>query len=172
MKRIFPLLLLLCLTSGCHAQEKMAPEGAWIQDGIVWSSPPADVNPTLQYAQTAILYFAPDHTFALLYATVNRVPSKYEVVSNGDGQIVYLGTWQGRPDGGIAAEYRLVSRSVQKPGESLPGSAENRRATRSGAFIVFDGRKFQRDSALDASVRDVISAAKIGSSAQSAPTTK
>ena len=76
------------------AQPGQTPQGAWLQDGIKWSKAPKEINPKLSSARAAIAYFGPDHTFSLIYATVNRVQGEYEIICNGCGQVVYSGSWE------------------------------------------------------------------------------
>lgn len=148
----FGLLFALLLKPLVFAQS--APEGAWLQDGAKWSKAPREYNAKLHFARTAIIYFGADHTFALIYATVNRVPEEYEVISNGDGQEVYLGTW-GIADNTIALNYRLVRRTVHAKGEQLPGPMKTESARRRGSALVFLGHSFHRSAALDESALQV-----------------
>ena len=99
MNRISVVLLLLWVSAACHAQKTSFPEGAWLEGGVKWSNAPPQVHSNLQFAQAAIIYFGSDHSFGVIYATVNRVTNRYEVISSGDGQVVYLGTWESRKGG-------------------------------------------------------------------------
>jgi hypothetical protein len=127
--------------------------GAWLEDNIKWAKAPKEYNPKLRVGRTSVLYFAADHSFALIYATVNRVTGEYEVISNGDGQDVYLGTWS-ISENSIALTYRLVSRTVLKLGEKLPGPRQQESAEQIGTAIVLLGHSFHRSSALDKSARE------------------
>jgi hypothetical protein len=147
------MFLFLLLAPIALSQQVRVPEGAWLQDDIKWSKAPREYNPKLRVARSTIAYFGGDHTFALIYATVNRVPNEYEVISNGDGQVVYLGTWSVR-ERTIALTYGLISRTVQMQGEQLPGPTINETAKQSGSAIVLVGHSFRRSSALDQSMRE------------------
>lgn len=97
-----------------------------------WSKAPPGVNARLRFTDATIIHLSPGHGLALIHATVNRGPHEYEVISRGDPQTLYLRTWT--LDGGrITAEYRLVSRTVSRPGEVLPGPSDTPRSTRGTA---------------------------------------
>lgn len=156
--RLVPLLILL-IVNGCSKRDSGPSAGAWILDGVSWLAAPKEINPRLQSARAEILYFGADHTFSLIYARVNRVPKEYKVVSNGDGQVIYLGTWATNGVN-IDLNFRLVERTVRLPGENLPGPAMNETAQLKATSILFRGHSFSRDGALDSSVNEFVSAAK------------
>lgn len=137
------------------AVAQTVPQGAWLQDGTTWSNAPKEINPKLSSGRAVIAYFASDHTFALIYATVNRVKGEYEVICNGCGQVVYTGTWE-LAEKAVKMKYRLVSRTVQVAGEQLPGPIKEDTAKLEGDTVVFLGHPFRRATALDASVREFI----------------
>jgi len=137
------------------AQSGQVPQGAWLQDGIKWSKAPKEINPKLSSGRATITYFGPDHTFSLIYATVNRVQGEYEVICNGCGQVVYSGSWE-LAKKTIRVKYRLVSRTVQVSGEQLPGPVKEDAAKIESDTVVFLGHSFHRSTALDASVREFI----------------
>ena len=143
------------LAVGAVAQPVQSPGGAWLQDGIKWSKAPKEINPKLTSGRAAIAYFSPDHMFALIYATVNRVQGEYEVICNGCGQAVYSGSWE-LAKKTVRVKYRLVSRTVQVAGEQLPGPVKEDAAKIEGDTIVFLGHSFHRATALDANVREFI----------------
>jgi hypothetical protein len=151
-------ILLLVLPLVASSQQGRVAEGAWLRSDIKWSKAPKEINPKLQYAPTGIIYFGADHTFALVYATVNRVPDEYEVISNGDGQEIYLGTWNAAGSA-LALKYRLVERTVRLLGEALPGPTKEETARQIGSVIVFRGHSFRRSSALDQSAHEFVAAA-------------
>jgi hypothetical protein len=92
--------------------------GAWRQARVNWIKPP-ELHLNERQGEASTLYFASDHRFMLLYASVIQSP-KAETISHGDGQVVFLDTWQ--MDGGtLRAKFRLVSRTVSPEGEALPG---------------------------------------------------
>ena len=87
-----------------------------------WINAPAELNARLQTGQAAILYFGADHSFAIIYCVVNRVPKQYVTISHGDGQVVYLGKWAAAGDQ-VSATYRLTSHT---------GAAQRRETARAG----------------------------------------
>lgn len=152
---LFFIAILWFLTTGTRAQTVPVPQGAWLQDGVKWSEAPKEINPKLSSGRAAIAYFGADHIFLLVYATVNRVPGEYEVICNGCGQVVYLGSWD-IVEKTIRVKYRVVNRTVQIPGEQLPGLMKEGSAKIEGDAIVFLGQTFHRSTALDASAREFI----------------
>lgn len=146
---LWPLVMLAV------AQPIKAPEGAWLQDGVKWSKAPEEINPKLTSGPAAIAYFGADHTFALIYATVNRVQGEYEIICNGCGQVVYSGSWE-LAEKTIRVKYRLISRTVRIAGEQLPGPVKEDSAKVEGDAVVFRGHSFHRSTALNANVREFI----------------
>lgn len=149
-------IVLWSVTTVALAQPGKALQGAWLQEGIKWAKAPKEINPRLSSGRAAIVYFGPDHAFAVIYATVNRVPREYEVICNGCGQVVYSGTWE-IDDKTIKVKYRLVSRTVEVAGEQLPGPVKEDTAKLKGDAIVFLGHSFHRATELDANVREFVS---------------
>jgi hypothetical protein len=137
------------------AQPGQSPQGAWLQDGIKWSKAPKEINPKLSSGRAAIAYFGRDHKFSLIYATVNRVQREYEIICNGCGQVVYLGSWE-LAEKTIKVKYRLVSRTVQIIGEQLPGPVQEDSAKIEGDAVVFLGHSFHRSTALEANVKEFV----------------
>jgi hypothetical protein len=100
-----------------------------------------------RYAEAAILYFSPDQRFVLLYGTVIQGPTS-ETISGGDGRVVYLGTWK-LTDNLLHVEYRLISRTVAKEGEMLPGPVQSENVQVRGNTLLFQKDHFARDEKLD-----------------------
>ena len=151
-------VVLWSLTVAVAQPGGQAPQGAWLQDGIKWSKAPKKINPKLSSAQAAIAYFGPDHTFALIYATVNRVQGEGDLICNGCGQVVYTGSWE-LAEKSIKVKYRLVSRTVQVTGEHLPGPFKEDAAKIEGTALSFLGHSLHRSAALDANVGESIPSA-------------
>ncbi|MFN8007238.1 MAG: hypothetical protein U0V70_09490 [Terriglobia bacterium] len=150
MKKITLLLLLLCLPTVDVASRKISVEGAWLQTGLKWKKSPADVDSTLRDTVAGVLYFGSDKTFAIIYCVVIRRAEGYETISNGDGQVIYRGTWQFQGDD-IAIEYRLESRTLPKPGEELPGPIQHAAIKMFSGVLNFEGKAYHRAVALDKS---------------------
>jgi hypothetical protein len=87
---------------------------------------------------------------------VLRVPKEYEVIWNGCGQVVHLGTWQ-IDEKTIRVKYRLMSRTVELVGERLPGPMKDDTAKIERDAIVFLGHSFHRARDLDTNVREFVS---------------
>jgi hypothetical protein len=158
MRKLAVVWLLFCLAAIGAASEKkskVAPTGAWLQDGVKWIKAPAEINAHLQTGQATILFFRPDHTFAIIYCVVNRVPRRYLTISHGDGQVVYLGKWEVTDDQ-ISTTYRLTSRTVQVQGENLPGPEQRATIKNSQSILVLDGKSYRRADALNKSAAEVV----------------
>jgi hypothetical protein len=139
--------------------EKVALTGAWLQTDVKWANAPAEVNARLEFGEAAVLYFKADHSFALIYCVVNRVPGEYMTISHGDGQVVYVGKWEAAGDQ-IRAAYRLVSRTVQVKGETLPGPPQRATVKTSHGVLSLNGKTYRRTDALDQSAAEVVNAAQ------------
>jgi hypothetical protein len=154
MKSLKALLLLLCLSALARALDEDHVEGAWLKDGVKWTNAPPGINPHLQAGQAEILYFAKDHSFAIIDCTLYRVPKQYETISHGDGRGVYLGKWEAAGED-IAVEYRLVDRTVKITGEALPGPTQHAKIRASLRTLRMQST-FHRAAGLDKDAAEVV----------------
>ena len=123
------------------------PTGAWRQTNATWKKTPAELDLKERYAEAAVLYFSPDHRFVLLYGTVIQGPTS-EAISGGDGRVVYFGTWK-LTGNSLHVEYRLVRRTVDLEGETLPGPVQSEDVQVRGSTLLFQKDRFSRDKKLD-----------------------
>jgi hypothetical protein len=138
----------LSLLNGASLRAQVAaPSGAWRQTNVSWKKPPAELELKQRYAEAAVLYFSPDQKLVLMYGTLIQAPSS-EGMSHGDGRIVYLGTWK-LTGNSLHVEYRLVSRTVPKEGETLPGPVQSEDIRVGGSTLRFQKDRFDRDKNLD-----------------------
>jgi hypothetical protein len=129
-------------------QRKLCPNNLCHPRGSPQSfQPPAELELKQRYAEAAVLYFSPDQRFVRLYGTVIQGP-KSEGLSHGDGRVVYLGTWK-LTGNTLHVEYRLVSRTVAKEGETLPGPIQSEDIHVRGSTLRFQKDRFERDKNLD-----------------------
>lgn len=157
MKTKLAISLLLSSWLCAVTSDKSASlQGAWIEDHVNWQRAPADVNPHLQTGQAAVLYFAKDHSFAVIYCTVNRRPERRMTVSNGDPRGVYKGEWASNGDV-VTVTYRLVQATIPPPGQQIPGALERSTIEVSGkSALVFEGKTFHREVRLDSSAHEAV----------------
>lgn len=143
------LCISLCLLLGGASlrAQVVTPTGAWRQKNVTWKKPPAELELKQHYAEAAVLYFSPDQRFILMYATVNQGP-KSGAISGGDGRVVYYGTWK-LTSNSLHVEYRLVSRTIAKEGEMLPGPVQSENLQVRGSTLLFQKDRFRRDEKLD-----------------------
>jgi hypothetical protein len=158
------LCISLCLLGGSSLRAQIAPpSGAWLQTNLTWKKPPAELELKERYAEATVIYFSPDQRFVLLYGTVIQNP-KTEVVSHGDGRVVYLGTWK-LTGNSLHVQYRLVSRTVAKEGETLPGPVQSEDVWVGGSTLLFRRDRFGRDEKLDDELKGILqgeSARRVG----------
>ena len=107
-----------------------------------WTRPPAELHLNQHFAQCTVLYFAPNHDFALIYGTVIKA-AKSEGLSHGDGRVVHVGTWSAK-DATLAIRYQLVSRTVQKANETLPGPMQTAEVKIRDGTLLFANKRFNR----------------------------
>ena len=142
------LCIWLCLLGGASVRAQIAPpSGAWRQTNVTWKKPPPELESKERYAEARILYFSPDQRFILLAATVFQGPTS-EVISGGDGRVVYLGTWK-LTGNSLHVEYRLVSWTVREEGETLPRPVHSEDVRVRGRTLLFQKDRFRRDEKLD-----------------------
>ena len=145
----------LCLLGGASLTAQIAPpSGAWRQAHVSWKKPPAELELKQRYAEAAVLYFSPDQRLVLMYGTLIQAPSS-EGMSHGDGRIVYLGTWK-QIGNLLHLEYRLVSRTVPKTGETLPGPVQSEGIHFGGKTLLFQKDRFDRDENLDDEFKTIL----------------
>jgi hypothetical protein len=140
--------------------------GAWCESNVKWTKPPVELHLDERSAQAGLLYFGPNNQFALIYGTVIQ-GGNWETLSHGDGRVVYLGTWtlEGTV---VRVEYRLVSRTIHKEGEKLPGPLEKKSIPSKGEVLIFDGARFRRETRLDGQLLAVLQgeSARLGNTGQ------
>jgi hypothetical protein len=76
-------------------------------------------------------------------------------ISHGDGRVVYLGTWK-LTGSFLRVEYRLVSRTVAKDGETLPGPIQHEAIQVRGSTLFFQKDRFRRDEKLDEEFKSIL----------------
>lgn len=155
MKKIF--LFLFFVLWGCAAfAQGTKPTGAWLPVHVKWEHAPANVNPSLETAATTVLYFGGNQRFAVIGCVVLRA-SRQLTISHGDGQQILLGEWDGHLPGRV--KYRLVSRTVQRVGEALPGPwREEKLASAPKGYLLFEGKLYRHAEELEPSVRELLQA--------------
>jgi len=147
--------LALCLLGSASLTAQVAPPtGAWRQTNVKWKKPPAELELKQRYAEARILYFSPDHRFVLLAATVIQGPTS-EAISEGDGRVVYLGTWK-LTGNSLQVEFRLVSRTVAEEGETLPGPVQRGDVQVRRSELQFQKGRFRRDEKLDDELKAIL----------------
>src|SRR5208283_2279682 len=125
--------------------------GTWLPLELRWQAAPRSVDRDLRSVQTEILYFYEDGRFAVVDCTLYKRRTGI-TVSLGDPQGVYAGTWRANGET-VAVKYRLTYRTIEIVGgppqkQDLEASLKfsNRRT------LAFQGKLFQRDRGIDASV--------------------
>jgi hypothetical protein len=69
-------------------------------------------------------------------------------------QVVFLGKW--KSDGAkLSVEHRLVSRTVRKEGEVIPGPLEQMEINKRDDLLLFQKMRFTRDKQLDNDLRAI-----------------
>jgi hypothetical protein len=154
---IVGLFLLLSSSSLSRAQpaEIAIPSGTWIETNVRWSKPPAELDYLHEhYAEAGILFFGADHQFLLVYGTVIKQPDS-ESFSQGDGRVVFLGTWQVHGSF-LRVRYQLIERTVAREGEQIPGPMLSAEILVKGADLMFDRKRFDRDARLDHDLKAIL----------------
>lgn len=149
------ICLSLCLITGTGLRaQALPPSGAWRQAHVNWKKPPAELQLKQRYAEVAVLFFSPDQRLVLMYGTLIQAAAS-ERMSNGDGRVVYLGTWK-LIGNSLHLEYRLASRTVPKDGEKLPGPIQSEDIHFGGNTLLFQGSRFDRDKNLDDEFKTIL----------------
>ncbi len=152
MRRL--LLVLLLWNCGAMAQS-VKTVGAWLPVNLKWEHAPPEINPKLETGSATVLYFDQQGHFAVVGCVINREPGRYTTVSAGDGQVVSYGMWDGHLPGHV--RYRLISRTVERIGETLPGPwQEEKLASSRNGYLRFKGELYRRVKDLAPSVQGVL----------------
>ena len=151
----FAVLLSITFGAGLFAKNDLsrflAMHPVWIQEGLSWEQDPGDKQQ--RWAAGSVLYFAKGGDFAKFGGVLIKRGPKIGL-SEGEGEIVYAGTWKAK-DGTIQADYRLIGeyKLVRPAGQqppAIPGPvrhAEIPSVSQSPMRIEFDGTKFESSSA-------------------------
>jgi hypothetical protein len=147
--------IILFVVWGCAAfAQGVKPTGTRLPVHVKWENAPPSVNPKLQTGATTVLYFDDQKHFAVVRCMVNRESGRY-TISHGDGQVISLGEWNGQLSGQV--KYRLVSRTVQRAGETLPGPLrEEKLASTPKGYLLFEGKLYRHVDDLETSVRELL----------------
>ncbi|HZR30676.1 MAG TPA: hypothetical protein VFA76_02330 [Terriglobales bacterium] len=147
-------IILFVLWSCAAFAQGVKPTGAWLPAHMKWEHAPPSVNPKLETGATTVLYFDDQKHFAVVECVVNRESGRY-TISHGDGQVVSLGEWDGQLPGQV--KYRLVSRTVQRAGETLPRPwREKKLASTPKGYLLFQGKLYHHVEDLEPSVRELL----------------
>lgn len=123
----------------------VARRGKWV------SGPP--VAHGLRFATGTILFFKADGSFAMIEATINK-NSSGTAISQGDGYVVYSGTWS-EEGSKIRVHYRLLYKTLKLPGENVPGPYMNQVGsvvqTGKQQTLELSGRRFSPDPTIQTS---------------------
>ena len=148
-------IILLLLWSCAALAQTAKTAGAWLPVSVKWEHAPPQINPKLETGATTILYFGENGQFAKVGCVVNREPGRYTTLSQGDGQVISLGEWDGHLPG--KTKYRLVSRTVTVEGEKLPGPwQEGKLAATKNGHLIFEGRLYRHVEDLRQSVQELL----------------
>jgi hypothetical protein len=136
------LFLFLVATAFVRAQS--LPDEVWVSKNLHWQKAPKEYNPHLSTTSAMVLYLRADGRFGMMYCRLNK-GANYTVVSQGDGQDIYGGTWRDLGDK-IEARYRLIERTVPKIGEKIPGAevvtlVRKARARSTAVELEFDSNR-------------------------------
>jgi hypothetical protein len=147
------LLVLFFLSWGAVAQTAKTT-GAWLPVDTKWEHAPPTINPRLETGSTTVLYFEKQGRFALVECVVNREAGRYITLSQGDGQVIFIGEWDGHLPGKV--RYQLVSRTVTLEGEKLPGLWHSEALASKNGLILFRGRMYRHVGDLGPSIRKIL----------------
>jgi hypothetical protein len=151
MKTIIVLLLWSCVAFA----QGVKPTGTWLPVHVKWEHAPPSINPKLETGATTVLHFDEHGRFVLIACVVNREPGRYITISHGDGQEISLGEWDGHLPGQV--KYQLVSRTVQRIGETLPGPWREEKLTSTPrGYLLFQGKAYRHVEGLEPNVRELL----------------
>ena len=129
--------------------------GAWLPVNVKWEHAPPDINSKLETGSATVLYCDEQGRFAVVGCVINREPGRYTTVSEGDGQVISFGEWDGHLPGHV--KFRLISRTVERVGETLPGPwHEEKLASTPKGYLRFKGQLYRRMEDLEPSVRELL----------------
>jgi len=106
---VIKIALLLILSLSAPAQG-VDTAGAWLPLHMKWEHAPKSVDPNLTTGVAKVLYFGEHGRFAIVACLINRANGKH-AISNGDGQVIFTGEWDGHLPGHV--KYRLISRTLK-----------------------------------------------------------
>ena len=150
----FAIGLSTCVSSLATADisKIFARQHVWIQKDISWYRPEGEPDPKQTYGNGKVLYFGGAGEFGWFTGVVVKHGNTL-MLSEGDGDIIYSGTWKANRDG-IEVNYRLVdSYKILRPegGKEprIPGPAEKSKVlvvgvgTGDASILEFQGLKYE-----------------------------
>lgn len=148
-------IILFFVLWGCAAFAQVTkPAGAWVPAHIEWEHAPASVNPKLDTATTTVLYLGENQRFAVIGCVVLKASGRL-TISHGDGQQISSGEWDGKLPGRV--KYRLVSRTVQRVDETLPGPWDVKKlASAPKGYLLFEGKLYRHAAEIEPSIRELL----------------
>ncbi|HXL23901.1 MAG TPA: hypothetical protein VOA78_15665 [Candidatus Dormibacteraeota bacterium] len=128
----------------------------WVQKDLSWEQDPGDKQQ--KFANGSSLYFGSKGDFGSFRGTLVKQGARLGL-AEGEGEIVYAGTWKVTDATTLAVDYRLVGayKLVRPKGEDpleIPGPirhAEIHLGPKPLTSIEFDGTKFEATSAIKTS---------------------
>lgn len=122
--------------------------GAWLEQNLKWEKAPKTIDPNLRSAGARLIFFSKDGRVLIWSGIVYEHHKKNPVMSNGDGESLYLGRWM-ITKAQSTIEYQVVYRTIQIVGEKLPGPIKRQSILIKPNEISIDGYRYRRAEALD-----------------------
>jgi hypothetical protein len=143
------------LSQTCFGQARAkGPLGAWIDSDLDWQA--SEFHKDKSWTVAKVLFFYEDGRFGMIDGTIIRT-AREMVVSDGDSQTVYFGTWK-RTESQVIVTYRLIYRDIQPlGGEKQNADQQDHFVVKGDGVILFHGRTFRKEPLLDQSAAFTIS---------------
>lgn len=112
-------------------------------------SPPDEHVAPFRSSLATVIRFAEDHQFSMIECWVVESQGGHLTISNGDGQAIFIGSWQINKQKEIDILFRLVYEMIPPvEGGEYPGPEEKATAMPTGETIQFQGKTFTQAKGL------------------------
>jgi hypothetical protein len=122
MNRIYALMAIgLILTINARGEQTISPEWLFVQTPLLWKPPPAKVGVEIRGTSAAtVLVLYPNGKYAAVECLLIKQKDGTVTISNGDGQVIRIGTWSQNGIASLLAVSTVVFRTIAMMGMNQP----------------------------------------------------
>lgn len=142
------LIAISCAHGVRHESNMTLNRDQFFLEKVAWKSPPPQAGLDEKFASARIIRLRPNSEFAMLGCVLLKIKGTI-VISIGDGQCVWLGSYK-KEANGYCVSYRLYWRSIGIiEGEPCPGPFITEHITLKKNSLILNGVTFKATTLID-----------------------